>query len=156
MRTMNRQQLRFQKIKMQWEGQMLKPPTRKQARAWLSPITKALNELKTGEVDCVRGYPITQIRWAGNEIARVDHAINGFVSLLDRINTQLDTKHLASLANKLTNGIMLTQKEIDWALLVVRSAEDYIIKVPRNRLIDFARTEMIYQEITQQGLTNGT
>ena len=35
--------------------------------------------------DAYRGYAITRIHHADNDFARVDHAINGFVALMDRL-----------------------------------------------------------------------
>ena len=73
-----------------------KPPTRKQARAWLAPIRKALTEMLSGEVDSHRGYAITRIHHADNDFARIDHAINGF----DAANTEMVNIELERLGLK--------------------------------------------------------
>ena len=35
--------------------------TRRQARAWLAPMRAALRAMRAGEVDAVRGYPVTRM-----------------------------------------------------------------------------------------------
>lgn len=129
---------------------MHRPPTRKQAHAWLSPIRKALQEILTGEVDTYRGHVITEIKWAGNEVARVDHAINGFVSMMARANPEHDLSALKNVSRKLEYGIMLTEGEVYKALGSLISCEDIIIKIPREKLLDWARTEQI--SIAMQGV----
>lgn len=62
-----------------------KPPTRKQAKAWLAPIRRAMAELKSGEVDAHRGYVITRLNPSDTDFARIDHCINGFTAMMDRL-----------------------------------------------------------------------
>ena len=84
-----------------------KPPTRKQARAWLDPIRKAFNEIKTGEVDSHRGYAITRIHHADNDFSRIDHAINGFVALIERLMPDFDVATIKRVSKKLENGVLI-------------------------------------------------
>ena len=92
-----------------------KPPTRKQARAWLDPIRKAFNEIKTGEVDSHRGYAITRIHHADNDFSRIDHAINGFVALIERLMPDFDVATITRVSKKLENGVLIEPSEAQLA-----------------------------------------
>lgn len=129
-----------------------KPPTRKQARAWLAPIRRALAELHQGEIDAHRGYAITRIHWADNDFARVDHAINGFVALIERLMPDLDLSPLRRVSKKLESGILLELAEVEACSALLKSVEDRLIKLRRCDLMDAANTEMINIELERLGL----
>lgn len=88
--AMNRQQLRHQAAVARYKSGRKKPPTRREIKAWLDPIRKAMAELRTGEVDSFQGYAITRIHWADEDFARIDHAINGFDALISRLLPDFD------------------------------------------------------------------
>ena len=130
-----------------------KPPTRKQARAWLDPIRKAFNEIKTGEVDSHRGYAITRIHHADNDFSRIDHAINGFVALIERLMPDFDLAPVTRISKKLENGILLEAKEVHEALAMLKACENRMIKFKRSDLTDAANTEMVRIEIERLGMS---
>ena len=70
--AMTRQQLRHQSAIARYKADRNKPPSRKQMQAWLDPIRKAMAEIRTGEIDAYRGYPITRIHHAFALIRRVE------------------------------------------------------------------------------------
>ena len=127
MMAMTRAQLRLHAAKQRYQAERNKPPTRKQVQAWLAPIRKALSEIRTGECDAYRGYAITRIHHADNDFARVDHAINGFVALMDRLLKDIDTSCL-------------------------KEAERHLLTFKRCELIDAANTEMINIELERLGM----
>ncbi len=129
-----------------------KPPTRKQARAWLAPIRKALTEMLSGEVDSHRGYAITRIHHADNDFARIDHAINGFVALIERLMPDFDISAIRKISKKLENGVLLQAAEVQSGLALLKQCEDRLIKFRRFELIDAANTEMVNIELEQLGL----
>ena len=129
-----------------------KPTTRKQARAWLDPIRKAFNEIKTGEVDSHRGYAITRIHHADNDFSRIDHAINGFVALIERLMPDFDISAIRKLSKKLENGVLLQAAEVQSGLALLKQCEDRLIKFQRFELIDAANTEMVNIELERLGL----
>ena len=129
-----------------------KPPTRKQARAWLDPIRKAFNEIKTGEVDSHRGYAITRIHHADNDFSRIDHAINGFVALIERLMPDFDISAIRKLSKKLENGVLLQAAEVQSGLALLKQCKDRLIKFQRFELIDAANTEMVNIELERLGL----
>lgn len=149
---MTRMQLRHAQAIAQYQADKQKPPTRKQAQAWLAPIRKALAEIMTGEVDTHRGYPITRIHLADNDVARIDHAINGFVALMDRLMPDLDTGPMKRLAKKLEAGVLLELHEVTACQALIDSVEDRLLKFKRSDLVDAANTEMVVIELERLGL----
>ncbi len=149
---MNRIQRRHQTLCDQYRAGQKKPPTRAQARAWLAPIRKAFIELLGGEVDAVRGYAITRIRYADEDFARIDHAINGFVALIERLMPDFDISGIRKISVKLENGILFAAAEVHDALALLKRCEDRLIKIKRRDLTDAAKTEMINIELERLGI----
>lgn len=129
-----------------------KPPTRKQAQAWLAPIRRAFVQIKSGEVDAHRGYPITRIHHADNDFARIDHCINGFVAMLERLAPEFDITPLKSVSKKLENGVLMTVPEIDACFRVLNACEDLLITYSRAQLKAAALTEQLNIELERIGL----
>ena len=129
-----------------------KPPTRKQARAWLAPIRKALTEMLSGEVDSHRGYAITRIHHADNDFARIDHAANGFCALIERLMPDFDISAIKRLSKKLEAGILLEAKEVHDCLARLKQCEDRLISFKRFELVDAANVEMCRIELERLGI----
>lgn len=129
-----------------------KPPTRAQAKAWLAPIRKAFVEILSGEVDAHRGYAITRIQRADNDFARIDHAINGFTALIQRLMPDFDLAPVTRISKKLENGILLEAKEVHEAMAMLKACENKLIKFKRSELTDAANTEMINIELERMGI----
>lgn len=148
---MTRQQLRHQSAIARYQADKQKPPTRKQAKAWLEPMRKALIELRTGEIDSYRGYAITRIHWSDNDFARVDHALNGFVALITRLAPEFNIKPFHRLAKKLEAGVLLTLEEVDACIARLSAIEDLLLTFKRCELVDAANTEMTFIELERLG-----
>lgn len=129
-----------------------KPPTRKQAAAWLAPIRRAFNEIRGGEIAAHRGYAITKIHWSDNDFARVDHCINGFTAMLGRLMPDFDTAAMQRVSKKLDAGVLLTHPEIDACFALLKACEDRLIKFKRSDLTDAAITEQINIELELLGI----
>jgi len=129
-----------------------KPPTRKQAQAWLAPIRSAFVEMLSGEVDSYRGYAITRIHHADNDFARIDHAANGFMSLITRLMPDFDISPVQRVSKKLANGILLEAIELHDCLSLLKRCEDALITFKRDELIEAAKVEMISIEFERLGL----
>ena len=150
--AMTRQQLRFMAAKQRYQAGRQKPPTRKQVQAWLAPIRKALSEIRTGEVDAYRGYAITRIHHADNDFARVDHAINGFVALMDRLLKDIDAICMKKVSAKLGAGILLELQEVEACIALLKTVEDKLMSFTRAQLVDAANIEMINIELERLGI----
>lgn len=149
---MNRIQRHHRAVCDQFKAGKHKPPTRAQARAWLAPIRKAFVEMLSGEVDSYRGYAITRIHHADNDFARIDHAANGFVALIERLMPDFDLSPIRRISKKLDAGILLEAKEVHEALALLKRCEDRLIKFKRSDLTDAANTEMINIELERMGI----
>lgn len=145
--AMNRLQLKYRQMQDRYAADTKRPPTRAQARAWLQPLRDAFNEMRTGEVDAVKGYAVTKLRWVDEDYARIDHCIAGFLGLTDRLFPELDTAALRKVGAKLTNGVMLTHHEVDDCFRVIGKCEDLLLTVSRQTLKDVAQVEMIRIEL---------
>jgi len=135
-----------------YQAEKQKPPTRKQARAWLAPIRKAFTEMLSGEIDSHRGYAITRIHHADNDFARIDHAINGFLALIERLMPNFDLSPIKRVSKMLENGILLEASEVHECLAILKQCEDRLIMFSRNELVDAANTEMVRIEMERLGL----
>lgn len=129
-----------------------KPLPRKVVHQWLAPIRKAFTELATGYVDTVDGHVITTIAWAGNEEARVDECINGFVSMVNRIDPAFDTNPMTIIANHLTNDELFTHEEIVASFACLKGCEDLLISRPRREVYDASVAEQIAISVHSAGL----
>jgi hypothetical protein len=125
--------------------------TRKQARAWLAPIRACFGQIKSGEVDAVRGYAVTRLH-ASDDYARIDFCIAGFRGLLARLVPTLDIGPLLSVERKLANGVPLTIQEIDAAFRLLRECEGHLVGLPRQVLIGAVQTEQIVIEMESLGI----
>lgn len=70
---------------------MKKRVTRRQIQSWLMPIRRCFAEIKTGEVDSMRGYAVTRLD-EKDSYARIDFCIAGFRALIQRLCPQLDSE----------------------------------------------------------------
>ena len=132
------------------------PPTRKQAQAWLAPIRRALNQMRQGEIDSHRGYAITRLHHADNDFARVDHCINGFVALIDRLMPALDTGPLKRVSKKLETGVLLAAAELDDCFALLNTVENRLLTYTRSQLKDAALTEQINIEFELLGIKSAS
>lgn len=144
---LSRQQLRHRTACARYDAGKAKPPTRAQARAWLAPIRKAFAEMLGGEIDSYRGYAITRIHHADNDFARIDHAANGFMALIERLMPNFDLSPIKRVSKKLENGILLEASEVHECLALLKQCEDRLIMFRRSELVDAANTEMINIEL---------
>lgn len=136
----------------QYKASSKKPPTRAQAKAWLAPIRKAFIEMLSGEVDSHRGYAITRIHHADNDFARIDHAANGFVALINRLMPDFDVQPISRVSKKLGAGMLLEAAEVHECLALLKHCEDRLIKFRRFELVDAANTEMVNIELERLGI----
>lgn len=150
--AMTRAQLRHRAACDRYNAGKRKPPTRREMKTWLDPIRRAFAEIRTGEVDSWRGYPITRIHHADTDFARVDHAINGFVSMLDRLEIGIDTGPLKRVSKKLECGVLLELQEVDECTAILKAAESHLLKFNREKLWETAQTEMTRIEFERRGI----
>ena len=148
--SLTRLQLHHQSTVARFRAGKAKPPTRKQAQAWLAPIRNALAQIRSGSVAAIRGYPVTRLH-SGDDYARIDWCINGFVALIDRLMPSIDTAPMRRLAKKLELGTPLHLADVDACTGLLHQTENALIKIPRQTLIDAALIEQINIELERIG-----
>jgi hypothetical protein len=121
-------------------------------QAWLAPIRSALAQLVTGEVDCLKGYPVTTVAYRGGTVARIDHCINGFTAMLARLAPSFPADALNKVSKKLETGVLLTMAEVEAAIRTLNESADLILGFTRRQLKDVALVEQINIEMEMKGL----
>lgn len=149
--AMTRAQLRHQAACARYQADKRRPPTRKQTKRWLEPIRKAFIEMRSGYVDAVQGYAVTRLH-TGDDYARIDYCINGFVGMISRLFPDFDVSAMNAVSKKLANGIPLVVEEIEACIAVVDKVAELIMKTPRQALIDASLTEQINIELEQSSI----
>lgn len=124
----------------------MKRLTRREVTAWLAPIRSSLKEMLSGEVDSIRGYPVTRLN-EKDQYARIDFCIAGFVGVLERIFPSRDFSHLTVLQKKLANGTPIREVEVIDVLSMLKAIETPLIKEHRSKVISALTTEMIQIEM---------
>ena len=120
--------------------------TRRQAQAWLAPMRKCFQEMRSGYTTAARGYAVTRLN-DGDDWVRVDFCIAGFRALIGRLFPDLATSHMERIERRLANSVLVAQSDLDGALREIRTAEDLLIKVTREELKSAVLTEQINIEI---------
>lgn len=125
---------------------MSKRVTRRQIRSWLSPMRRTFAEIKSGEVDAIRGYAVTRLD-EKDSYARIDFCIAGFRALIARLCPAIDCSPLERIEKKLAAGSPLTVSEINEALTLLNHCENELIKTTVSDLKDAVLTEQIAIEL---------
>lgn len=125
--------------------------TRRQVQSWLAPMRACFAQMKTGEVDSIRGYAVTRLHH-NDDYARIDFCIAGFRGLLARLVPDLDVGPLLLVERKLAHGAPLTVPEIDAAFRLLRECEGSLVGLQRNQLMDAVQAEQIVIELEALGI----
>ena len=122
--------------------------TRRQAQSFLAPMRRAINEMRSGEVDAVQGYAITRLPTHG--YARLDHCLAGTSAFLERLAPQIDCTPLTRIEKKLAHGTPLTMAELDACTAVLRRVEDAMTGADRRTVQSVLLTTQIAIELEAQ------
>lgn len=128
-----------------------KPLTRKQVRAWLLPVRQAITTMRSGEIESIRGYPVTRLHFK-DAWERIDWCCAGFRCLINRVLPSINTAPLLRVENKLANGVPLTVGELDAVLALLNLCEDALLTFKVEELQDAVLSEQIKFEIENLGL----
>ena len=120
--------------------------TRREVRAWLAPIRSAFAEMRTGEVDAIRGYPVTRLHHS-DDYARIDYCIAGWRGCVGRLFPGSDLSALERVEKKLDAGTPLTLAEIDESLRTLNRFEDLMTGLTRAAVKAAVLTEQIAIEL---------
>lgn len=122
--------------------------TRRQMKSWLAPIRSCFAQMRTGEVDAIRGYAVTRVS-SRDEYARIDFCIAGFRALIARLCPHVDVSLLERIEKKLAAGVVITVGEIDSAFATLRQCEDALVKKTVDEIKDAVITEQIQIEFDE-------
>lgn len=126
----------------------MKRVTRRQIKSWLAPIRRCFSEMKTDQVDSIKGYAVTRLDH-NDEYARIDFCIAGFRALLARLCPEIMDGELERLEKRLAAGVPLTVSEIDAALALLHRCEDALIKHSVAAIKDAVMIEQIAIELDE-------
>ena len=116
--------------------------TRKQARAWLSPMRQCFQSMRSGYSPAARGYAVTRLH-DQDDYVRTDYCIAGFRALIARLFPDLPTPHMERVQKRLAAGVLISQSDLDGCLRECREAENHLITVTVTHLQSAVRTEQI-------------
>ena len=125
---------------------MKKRVTRRQAQAWLAPMRKCINDMRSGFSDAARGYAVTRLH-EGDDYVRVDYCIAGFQALIGRLFPNQSVQHMETIRKRLASGVLVSQATLEGALRELREVEDLLITVSRLDLQSAVLTEQISIEM---------
>lgn len=125
--------------------------TRRQARAWLSPMRRSFHAMRAGEIDAIRGYPVTRLH-ERDDYVRIDYAIAGFRGLIERLRIPVDLDPLAAIEKRLAAGVLLEVRAIDEALAMLHTVEDELIRFSKAEVKHAVLTEQVAIELEAHGL----
>lgn len=125
--------------------------TRRDIRTFMDPIFAGVRQLRTGEVDAVRGYAV-QADWNGGHV-RMDYCLNGYLALIERLDANQHKHNLETIAKRLEHGVLLSIQLIDDALTELKQHQDMLLSKTRDEVAGAARTEQIAIELQALGIT---
>jgi len=127
-----------------------KPLERRRVQSFMAPITKAFNQIVTGETDVdANDVPITRL--AHKDEWEATHAcINGFVAAMERLLPDVELDPLRWVSSDLMNGKLMSAKKVMAAKRVLKKIEDRMIKCTWQQVMDATKTTQI--EIAMENL----
>jgi hypothetical protein len=125
---------------------MKKKITRRQVDAWLLPMRRTLQQMRTGEINSIDGHAVTRMH-DGDKYERVEWCIAGVRGLLERVIPGCDTSALLLIEDRLIADEGMTEAEIDAALSFLRSIEKPLMRLHVEAVSSAVRTEMIAIEL---------
>ncbi len=130
-----------------------KPLERRRVQSFLSPITRAFNQIVTGEtdVDAVTAIPITRLShkdaWEETHLC-----INGFVAAMERLLPDVDLGPLRWVSTDLEKGKLISEKKILSAKRILKEIEDRMIRCTWQQVMEATQTTQIEIHMEQLGL----
>lgn len=126
---------------------------RRRVQSFMSPITKAFNQMMTGEadVDAETNLPITRLAH-NDEWEETHKCINGFVAAMERLMPDIDLGPLRWVSSDLMKGKLMTEKKVIAAKRTLKVIEDRMIRCTWDQVVEATRTTQIEIELEQLGI----
>ena len=126
----------------------MKPLTRREVRAWLDPIRRVFNELKTGEVESINDIAVTRLD-KDDAYTHIVWCISGWLGCLRRLFPDADLSAMEKIHKSIDNeGV--TIDDVDSALRLLNQCETMMINLDRQAVKDAVLTEQIQIEMDSQ------
>lgn len=129
----------------------MKRVSRRKVEAWLAPMRQALREMRSGEVDCIKGYAVTRLH-NRDDYVRLDHCLAGFRCLINRLFPATDTACLLKLETRLANGVPIEVADIDAALALRTALEKPLMRMSSAAVSEAVITEQVRNEFESLGM----
>ena len=149
--AMTRQQLRNKAACAKFEASKSKPLERRRVQSFLSPISKSLNQMMTGEVDAINDRAVTRLAH-NDDWGNTDECINGLLAAMERLFPDIDLSPLRWVSSDLTKGKLMSEKKVLAAKRKVKEIEDRLIRCSWKQVIDAVDTTRIEIELERLGI----
>lgn len=152
MMAMTRQQLHNMAAVDRYNAGKNKPLERRRVQSFMSPITRAFNQMMTGEtdVDAVTAIPITRLShkdaWEETHLC-----INGFVAAMERLLPDVDIGPLRWVSSDLIKGKLMNPAKVLAAKRTLKEIEDCMVKKTWQQVMDATQTTQIEIHMEQLG-----
>lgn len=153
MMAMTRMQLRHATAVARYQASKNKPLERRRVQSFMSPITRAFNQMMTGEadVDAKTNLPITRLAH-NDEWEETHKCINGFVAAMERLMPDLDLGPLRWVSSDLVKGKLMNPAKVMAAKRTIKAIEDRMIHCTWKQVTDAVDTTRIEIELERLGL----
>jgi len=150
--AMTRQQLHHQAACARYQAGKNKPLERRRVQSFMSPITRAFNQIVTGETDVdANDVPITRLAHK-DEWEETHACINGFVAAMERLFPDVDLGPLRWVSSDLMKGKLMSEKKVIAAKRKLKEIEDRMIKCTWQQVVDATQTTRIEIYMEQLGI----
>ena len=151
--AMTRRQLQHQAAVARYQAGKNKRLERRRVQSFMSPITRAINQMITGEadVDAETDMPITRLAH-NDEWEETHKCINGFVAAMERLMPDVDLDPLRWVSSDLMKGKLMSEKKVLAAKRTLKAIEDRMICCTWDQVMDATRATQIEIELEKLGL----
>lgn len=151
--SLTRQQRHHLAAVARYQAGKNKPLERRRVQSFMSPITRAFNQMMTGEVDAdaTTDQAITRLAHK-DEWEAIDACINGFVAAMERLLPDVDMDILRWVSSDLRKGRLMKEKKVVAAKRKLKEIEDRMIKCTWQQVLDATQTTQIEIAMEQLGL----
>lgn len=108
------------------------------------PLYRLVEQLRTGEVDAVRGHPVLE---AWGEFMRVDQTLAEVRRCFDRLAPHADWSAFDAVGKRLGAGVPITEDDVETLHNTIQQAEAVYRTAPLDYLRSMIRTEQIAIEL---------
>lgn len=143
---------------LRWfEDRAKQSPSQIEAMLAFNPVFDILRGIQqSGEVDVIDGRPVMR-GWSPGEYFETAAALDGWVSCWNRIvageKLSLDMSSMARIQQCLTTGDMIEETTLSDAINVTHDCYQAYRKIPRHRLQEYCKEELIQIEVDRLSLS---